>query len=154
MGAFSDMVERGCDDFLATARQTVRLVAEMVGEEAVEASPVGKPETWKRPPPANYKPGAYKSNWKLKVDGIDDSFDPNRTSSFFVSGLENLPADPFGHRIYFSNAAPYAWRIEMDKWSPQTPQGVVGPVSLEFNRIVAEASAKARGQGGGGVREL
>jgi hypothetical protein len=153
MGAFSDMVERAGNDFLASARATVGIVVEMVGEETVEATPMGKPETWKRAPPADYTPGAFKSNWRLSVDRVDDTFDPNRTSSFFVASAADLPATPFGHRFVFSNAAPYAWRIEEDQWSNQAPGGVVGPVALEFNRIVAAASAKAQTRAGG-PREL
>lgn len=147
MGAFADAVDRGCDDFLNSARRTVHRVAELVGEAAVEGTPVGKPETWKSKPPADYKPGAYKSNWRLKVDGIDDRFDPNRTSSFFVSGLDSIPADPFGHRLVFSNAHPAAWRIEKDQWSNQAPGGVVGPVELEFQRIVKTAAAETASSG-------
>lgn len=148
MGAFADAVDRGCDDFMAKARATVHRVVEMVGEAAIEGSPVGRPEDWKRKPPADYKPGAYKSNWRLGVDKVVDDFDPNRTSSFFVAGAEQLPADPFGHRFVFSNAAPYAWRIEKDQWSRQAPGGVVGPVELEFQRIVKTATAEAASSGG------
>lgn len=153
MGSFSDLVDRGCNEFLSSARRTVHRVAELVGEAAIDGSPVGQPETWKRKPPADYKPGAYKSNWRLKVDGIDDTFDPNRTASFTVSGLDTIPADPFGHRLVFSNAAPYAWRLEKDQWSNQVPGGVVGPVELEFSRIVKQAAAEVRAKPAG-PREL
>lgn len=151
---FADSVARGCDDFMATARRTVEIVVEMVAEETIETSPIGRPETWKRQPPADYKPGAFKSNWRLKVDGVDATFDPNRTSSFFVSGVDQLPADPFGHRFVFSNAAPYAWRIEKEAWAIEARGGVIGPVSMEFKRILSAASAEARSRGGQGAREL
>lgn len=154
MGAFADAVEAGCNDFLTTVRRTAEIIVEMVGDELIETSPVGRPETWKRSPPADYRPGAFKSNWRLTLDGVDATFDPNRTGSFFVSGLDKLPADPFGHRFVFSNAAPYAWRIEKEAWAIEARGGVIGPVSLEFNRIVSAASAEARSQAGKGAREL
>lgn len=147
---FADMVARGCDDFLATAADAVHITARKVGELTVETSPIGKPETWRRgKAPADYKPGAFKSNWNLRVDAIDPSFDPNRTASFFVEGLDSIPERPFGHRLYFSNGAPYAWRIEVDQWSRQAPGGVVGPVALEFARINREAQAEAKAKSAG-----
>jgi len=144
MMGFADTVAAAGTAFLDTAREAARALVELVGEETIETSPIGQPELWKRKPPADYKPGAFKSNWKLGIDAAEGGFDPDRTASFFVSGLDRVPTDPLGHRYVFSNAAPYAFRIEFERWAHGAPNGVVGPVSLEFSRLLGVAVERAK----------
>lgn len=118
-------------------------VVREVGNRLIDRSPVGAPETWKKKPPADYKPGHFRSNWRLGVDQIDVTF-ADQTNVFVVNGLDRIPANPFGHRYFLSNAAPYAWRIEVDHWSTQAPAGVVGITAMEWPSIVMVATAEVK----------
>lgn len=143
MGAFLDAVDRGIADYWDKAAAVARETILTAGALAVHNSPVGEPSTWKGKPPKDYKPGQFRSNWNLGVDSVDRSH-TSRTDVVTVNGLGSLPDRPFGHRIYISNASPQAFRIEIDHWSRQAPNGVVTPIEGEFMELFRKAVLKVR----------
>lgn len=144
MAGFADTVGKACDGFLARARAMPAAVVDEAAERIIARSPVGMPETWKKKPPAGYVPGQFRSNWNLGVDAIDRTT-TTETNSFFLQGRERMPADPFGHSFYISNAKPYAWRLEVDAWSRQAPNGMVRLTAAEFSTILQVAARKVGG---------
>lgn len=145
MGGFADTVATACDGFLSRARAMPGAVVDEAAERIIARSPIGMPETWKKKPPAGYVPGQFRSNWNLGVDSIDRTT-TTQTNSFFLQGREQMPADPFGHRFYISNAKPYAWRLEVDAWSRQAPNGMVRLTADEFDTILQIAAKKVGGR--------
>lgn len=145
MAGFSETVSRACDDFLARTRAMPGAVISEAAERIIGRSPVGMPETWKKKPPADYVPGQFRSNWNLGVDAIDRTT-TNETSAFYLQGLERMPADPFGHRFFISNSKPYAWRLEVDGWSRQAPNGMVRLTAAEFSTILQIAARNVGGR--------
>lgn len=117
---------------------------EEASRRLISRSPIGMPETWKKKPPAGYVPGGFVSNWNLGVDRKDDTV-TDATNIRAVNGLDRIPTNPFGHRFYISNAQPYAWRLEMDGWSQQAPNGMVRITGIEFDSIVKVAEGRASG---------
>lgn len=144
MGAFSDTVGKACDGFLSRARAMPGAVVDEAAERIIVRSPIGMPETWKKKPPAGYVPGQFRSNWNLGVDAIDRTT-TTETNSFFLQGRNRMPADPFGHSFYISNAKPYAWRLEVEHWSRRAPDGMVRITALEFDTILQVAARKVGG---------
>lgn len=144
MGAFLDAVDRGIAEFWILAAEVARETILTAGALAVMTSPVGEPSTWKGRPPKNYKPGQFRSNWNLGVDAIDTTH-TSKTDVFTVNGLGEMPDQLFGHRIYLSNASPQAWRIEMDHWSLQAPNGVITPIEGQFMELFRAAALKVKG---------
>lgn len=149
MGAFADAVAKACADFHGRAAMVVKFTIEESGARLIKRSPVGMPETWKRKPPADYRPGQFRSNWRLSKDVMDVGYD-NLTSVREVRNLDILDGNLFGHRFYIANSLPYAFRLEMDGWSQQAPNGMVRLTGLEFDSIIKVAEDRV---GGSGVRE-
>lgn len=147
MGAFADAVAKACDEFTTRARAMPAAVVDEASDRILDRSIVGKPALWKRPPPKDYVPGTFKSNWRLGIDMIDVTT-IDEQNSFVLHGRDRMPADPFGHRIFISNSLPYAWPLETGH-STQG-QGMVGLTALEFDTILAIASDRVKALPGGG----
>lgn len=132
------------------------LVREVVGQVAlslITKSPVGDPALWKtKYPPKNYKGGQFRGNWRLGVDAIDGTTNPNDIDPDGGATLDNIvgkiPANAMGHIYYITNGLPYAQRLE-DGWSSQAPSGMVALTQIEFYSIVSNA-VKIVSLGGGG----
>lgn len=141
---FADTVDKAVEDYWARAAQVVRFTIEESGRRLIKRSPVGMPETWKRKAPADYRPGQFRSNWRLAKDVIDHGYD-DLTSIHEVRNLDVLDGSPFGHRFYISNPLPYAFRLEIDRWSKQVPEGgMVRLTGLEFDQIFRWAVDEAK----------
>jgi len=85
----------------------------------IEETPVGRPETWKSPAPADYVPGKAKANWMPSVGSPDTTVTESRESS--VSRLSQLDGNVAGNLVYLTNSVPYIYRLEKEGWSYQQP---------------------------------
>lgn len=142
MGAFADAVSKACGEFMARAAAMPAAVVDEASDRILARSIVGDPTLWKRqPPPKDYRPGTFKSNWRLGVDQIDTTTTEEK-NSFFLHGRERIPERPFGHRIYISNSLPYAWPLETGHSTQGS--GMVGLTALEFDTIVALAASRVK----------
>lgn len=150
MGAFADAVAKACADFMARAEAMPAAVIDEASDRILARSMVGDPTLWKRqPPPKDYRPGTFKSNWRLGVDQIDKTTTDEK-NAFFLHGRDRMPERPFGHTFYISNSLPYAWPLETGHSTQGS--GMVGLTALEFDTIlkvsadrVSMISAPARG---------
>lgn len=137
MPGFADTIDAACDAFLETCDLVPRFAADILSERLIDRSPVGNPAVWRSKPRRDYVAGGFRSNWNLGVDTIDTTL-TKATNIFTVNGLEKV--EGFGHRYFFSNASPQAWRIEVDGWSPtQARAGVVRVTAAEGAEILALA---------------
>lgn len=137
MGAFSDTVAKAVADFMAKAQAMPAAVVEEASDRILARSIVGDPSLWKRPAPKDYRPGTFKSNWRLGVDQIDTTTTYEK-NSFILHGRDRMPERPFGHRFFISNSLPYAWPLETGH-STQG-RGMVGLTALEFDAILKVAA--------------
>lgn len=115
------------------ARIIREVVEEFSGSLVTEWTPYGQPETWKAPPPADYRPGNLQSSWFLSV-GSPSTEQTNATDHREVHHLERLADVKPGERIYLSNNAPHASSIETGH-SSQAPGGILVN-AMEFEGIV------------------
>ena len=100
---------------------------------ASEWTPLGNPELWKSPPPADYRPGNLQSSWFFSV-GAPSKATTERTDIRAVNDLDQLP-EKAGQKVYFSNNAPHAGAIE-GAHSSQAPVGIMWAAS-EFSPMAA-----------------
>lgn len=127
-------------------------IVEVVQQTAIEVftkiimdTPVGKPELWKKKPPANYKAGALRANWQTSVNqesaGILTKKDKTgkRTINRMVATIKQY--DGLGY-ILLKNNLPYASRIEYLGHSSQSPTGMVRVNVLTFEQSMAKAIKK------------
>tara|TARA_B110000908_G_C9914377_1_gene296788 strand:- start:146 stop:589 length:444 start_codon:yes stop_codon:yes gene_type:complete len=127
-------------------------IVEIVQQTAIEVftkiimdTPVGKPELWKKKPPADYKAGALRANWQTSVNqesaGILTKKDKTgkRTINRMASTIKQY--DGLGY-ILLKNNLPYASRIEYGAHSSQSPTGMVRVNVLAFEQSMAKAIKK------------
>lgn len=119
-----------------------------VGRRLVYRSPVGDPSLWKNPNwhSGSYSPGHFINNWQVGRDkrpsGIIAGEDPSGGKS--LERLSHLGRWTVGHKYYFTNNVPYAYRLETG-WSSQCPPGgMVGLIKREWPQIVREVEARTR----------
>lgn len=98
-----------------------------------EWTPLGAPETWKAPPPPDYRPGNLQSSWFLSV-GSPSKETTDRTDIRVINHLDRLP-EVAGAKVYYSNSAPHAGAIEGGH-SRQAPVGIMWAAG-EFSPMVA-----------------
>lgn len=99
------------------------VVEEFGGSLVAEWSPIGQPETWKSPPPADYKPGNFRSSWFLSI-GAPSTETTTATDQREIHHLERLTDFRAGETICLSNSAPHAGAIEGGH-SMQAPTGIL-----------------------------
>ena len=105
------------------ARIIAETVREFSGSLVSEWTPYGQPETWKAPPPANYRPGNLQSSWFLSI-GAPSLEQTTATDQREVHHLERLADFRSGETISLSNSAPHAGAIEGGH-SMQAPTGIL-----------------------------
>lgn len=113
------------------------------GSLVTDWTPLGAPETWKSPPPADYRPGNLQSSWFFSV-GQPSSARTNRTDIRAVNDMERLPAEPAGQRLFFSNSADHASAIEGGH-SAQAPVGIMTVGQAEFAPMVYAIARRIAG---------
>lgn len=99
---------------------------------SVTDSPVGNPDLWQSTAPEGYTGGQFRASWKLS-DGMIN-YDTASEGSKFVPQFSESDFKMIGTgtSYYFTNALPYAQRIEYG-WSTQAPQGIVRLQAQKFN---------------------
>jgi len=136
-GSFSAGVKRRVEDRKRRLHAAGREFVLDIGDRLIEGSPVVT--------------GRFRSNWYLGVDNVV------RTTTELVdiphvNNLETIPEKAGGHVYYFSNALPYAMRIEYGFRGPdslgrvynQPPAMVVGLTIGESPQIARRAAAKVK----------
>jgi hypothetical protein len=104
----------------AIVRETV---LEFSDSLVTDWSPLGDPTLWKAPPPADYRPGNFRSSWFLSI-GEPSSERTEATNHQAMNGLDRLPDHPAGTRIYLANSADHAGALEAGH-SSQAPVGIM-----------------------------
>lgn len=110
-----------------------------------DTSVVGKPETWKSKPPANYTPGTLKEGWRISFSGLRDAGGKFASASAITNshGMA-VTLDGGSKTAYIFNNTPYLERIEYQGWSKQAPNGFVRIAVMQFTTIVEGNAAKFR----------
>lgn len=120
-------------------RETVREFSESL---VAEWTPYGQPETWKSPPPADYRPGNLQSSWFLSIGSVSTET-TEATDHREVHHMERLADFKAGERVFLSNSAPHAGAAESGH-SQQAPTGILVNGPLEFERIVHQVAGRLR----------
>lgn len=115
------------------------VVLEFGDQLATDWTPLGNPELWKSPPPADYRPGNLQSSWFFSV-GAPSSETTDRTDIRAINGLDRMPKHPAGTKLYLSNSAPHASSIEAGH-STQAPVGIMW-AAQEFSPMVAAIAGR------------
>lgn len=131
--------ERVQDLSARIVRETVREFSDSL---VTEWTPYGQPETWKAPPPADYRPGNLQSSWFLSI-GAASTETTSATDHREVHHLDRLADFKAGDRIYLSNSAPHAGAVEGGH-SGQAPAGVLVNGPLEFERMAHQVAGRLR----------
>ena len=100
---------------------------------ATDWTPLGNPELWKSPPPADYRPGNLQSSWFFSI-GAPSRATTEATNIRAVNDLDQLP-EKAGQKVYLSNNSPHAGAIEGGH-SSQAPVGIMWAAS-EFSPMAA-----------------
>jgi hypothetical protein len=90
--------------------------------------------------------GRFRNNWNFSEAAPDISAGrgPDPAGSGAQAQIAALAAKAkAGGVFYFTNALPYAWRIETG-WSDQAPSGVVGLTVAEFQAKVDKAAGEIK----------
>lgn len=104
-------------------------------------SPYGDPALWKAPPPADYRPGNFRSSWFLSIGQASGETTTSTDHDQAPWHIERLADAQAGERIYLSNSAPHASSLEYGH-SAQAPNGVMvnalefAPISYDVTRRI------------------
>ena len=118
-------IQKWKEQFNRQIQATIK-VAEKVQVEAAKVllsnierrTPIGRPELWKYPAPADYVPGQLRASWVMQIEG---------------TGLQI--------KITIENGQPYAERVEKG-WSTQAPSGMMVISCKEWSQIVDKIAKK------------
>lgn len=122
------------DRVQALPARIIRESVEEFGERlATDWTPLGNPELWKSPPPADYRPGNLQSSWFFSV-GSPSTEKTERTDVRSVNGIQGLAGIEPGQPLYFANSADHAGSIEAGH-SSQAPVGIMSVGQAEFAPI-------------------
>ena len=103
-----------------------------------EFTPLGNPELWKSPPPADYRPGNLQSSW-FYSEGRPTGAETDAVNDREVHFLSDMPKDAAGRKHYLSNSAPHAKAIYAGH-SSQAPAGIL--VNAQEFSFMANAIAR------------
>lgn len=124
-----------------------RIVQETVREFSDQLvrfwSPYGDPALWKAPPPADYKPGNFRSSWFFSVGSPSATKTEATDHDQAPWGIEGLGEIKAGDRLYLSNSADHAGALEACH-SEQAPTGIMVN-SLEFEGIAYNITRRLAG---------
>lgn len=114
-------IERGVvEDFIVTG--------ELIAQAVVFRTPVGKPELWKNPPPADYTPGHARFNWRVNINTPIESerqgVDPGggATVAEMRGVIRGLTSST--QTLNYTLTIPYGRRLN-NGWSTQAPAGYI-----------------------------
>jgi hypothetical protein len=143
MGLASDLRRFKANRVQALSRQIVAETVREFGSSLVtEWSPIGEPETWKAPPPADYRPGNFRSSWFLSV-GAPTGETTEATDQREVHHLDLLNGLKVGETVHLCNSAPHASSLEYAH-SAQAPAGIMVN-AIEFEPLAYNVARRAAG---------
>lgn len=114
-------------------------VGELTAQALVFTTPVGKPELWANPPPADYTPGHARYNWRVAIGqpilAEREGVDPGGGATVaemrtIIRGINSIDA-----QLNFTFTIPYGRRLN-NGWSTQAPVGYI-----EQATIIAQQTA-------------
>ena len=122
--------------------QVVKKVVIDVSTAIVERTPVGDPDTWKRPAPAGYVGGRARGSW-MYAAGAPATLDPGTVDGSGRSSLGRVSAGvagaPAASQHFVTSIVPYMRRLEYEGWSQQAPAGMVRITVQEYQKFVDDA---------------
>ena len=112
------------------ARIVRETVEEFSHQLVTDWSPLGNPELWKSTPPANYRPGNFRSSWFLSI-GAPSFETTDATTEREAHHMERLSDFRTGETINLSNSADHAGALNGGH-SSQAPVGITPVGTAEF----------------------
>jgi len=124
-----------------------RIVAETVREFSDRLvrqwSPYGDPALWKAPPPADYRPGNFRSSWFLSIGAASGETTAATDHDQEPWHMERLTDFRAGESVFLSNNAPHASSLEFGH-SIQAPNGIMVN-AIEFDGIANGVARRIAG---------
>ena len=136
-----EYVDKTGEDIVEVVQQTcVEVFTKIIMD-----TPVGKPELWKKKPPADYKAGALRANWQTSLNqqasGILSKRDKSGKRAINRMKAMVSKYDGLGSVVFVNNLS-YASRIEYLGHSSQAPTGMVRLNVLAFQQAMDKAVKK------------
>lgn len=119
---------------------------EIAAQALVFATPVGMPELWQNPPPADYSPGHARFNWRAQINSAileeRPGMDPGGGAT--VSEMRQVvrSVTNINQEIHFSLTIPYGFRLD-NGWSTQRPRGFTEQALNAARAATATQGARA-----------
>lgn len=124
--------------------QIVRETVEEFSDRLVrQYSPYGDPALWKAPPPADYRPGNFRSSWFLSLGAPSGETTESTDHDTAPWHMDLLAGLRLGELVYLSNSAPHAEALE-NGHSSQAPVGVMWS-AIEFEGIAMTVARRIAG---------
>lgn len=131
-------------DVEKAAVKAVTAATTQIYKYLIDATPVGKPEDWKNPPPVSYSPGNLRESWEISFNDGSTFSKPQGKGNYEVKldvGQGAIAYQP-GKDIIMRNQAGYALRLLDQGYSNQAPTGVVRREFAKFSRELDKAVKK------------
>ena len=136
-----EYVDKTGEDIVEVVQQTCIEVFTKI----IMDTPVGKPELWKKKPPADYKAGALRANLQTSLNqqasGILSKKDKSGKRAINRMKAMVSKYDGLGSVVFVNNLS-YASRIEYLGHSSQAPTGMVRLNVLAFQQAMDKAVKK------------
>lgn len=141
MGFAADLRKFKREKVQALPARIIREVVEEFSDQLVRFwSPYGDPALWKAPPPADYKPGNFRSSWFFSVGAPSAAKTDATEHDQAPWGIEGLGDVRAGETLYLSNSADHAGALE-GAHSSQAPAGIMINAQ-EFERIAYSVTGR------------
>jgi hypothetical protein len=92
--------------------------------------------------------GRFRANWNIGIGSVDsnttDATDISGSVSIAKAAVELNSFKVNGQTIYITNSLPYAYRLEYEGWSSQSPQGMVRVTLAELSGILRQSAFEVK----------
>jgi hypothetical protein len=92
--------------------------------------------------------GRFRANWNIGIGSVDsntsDATDISGSGAISKAVAELNSFKVNGQIIYITNSLPYAYRLEYEGWSSQSPQGMVRITLAELSGILRQAAYEVK----------
>lgn len=145
--SFSDDINNFAQKAMSNFDKVIRTVVFDIGTSLVERTPVGDAKHWKSKPPPGYVGGHARGNW-AHSEGVQviqdiDCIDPSGGKS--ISRIAaSVPIKAAGKVHYIQNSVPYIKALEDGHSRQCPPGGMVALTKVEFQDMVAKATARMK----------
>jgi hypothetical protein len=119
--------------------KTITRAASQVYKEMVDRTPVGRPELWKMPPPAGYKPGDLRKAWE--IDWGKGYIKATASYSGKLGSVSGANSYKLGDTIWVRNQTDYAYAVEFGWSTRQAPQGMMR-ISVKLYKTYLDRAIK------------